>query len=201
MKMNKNVRMRKAGTSTRQHINMKKILISILTLIAISSQAQPQRIITLDQAIQEALQNNGSIKASQYHVDARKQLQKGSFDLPKIDVSLLYGQYNSYANDNNITVTQTIPFSAFGSQGALNRALTASATLQKSVSENEIIFQVKQVYFQLAFAKARHLLLLRQDSIYEGFLKAASLRYRTGETYLLEQTTAQAQRNEVTMQL
>ena len=201
MKMNKNVRMRKAGTSTRQHINMKKILISILTLIAISSQAQPQRIITLDQAIQEALQNNGSIKASQYHVDARKQLQKASFDLPKIDVSLLYGQYNSYANDNNITVTQTIPFSAFGSQGALNRALTASATLQKSVSENEIIFQVKQVYFQLAFAKARRLLLLRQDSIYEGFMKAASLRYRTGETYLLEQTTAQSQRNEVTMQL
>ena len=169
--------MKKTGTSThrtstRQH--MKNIIISIFTLIAISSQAQPQRTITLDQAIEEALQNNGSIKASQYHLDARKQLQKASFDLPKIDVNLLYGQYNSYANDNNITVTQTIPFSAFGSQGALNRALTTSATLQKSVSENEIIFQVKQVYFQLAFAKARHLLLLRQDSIYEGFMKAAS---------------------------
>ena len=196
--------MKKTGTSTHrtstpQH--MKKIIISIFTLIAISSQAQPQRMLTLDQAIEEALQNNGSIKASQYRLEAQKQLQKTSFDLPKIDVNLLYGQYNSYANDNNITVTQTIPFSAFGSQGALNRALTTSATLQKSVSENEIIFQVKQVYFQLAFAKARHLLLLRQDSIYEGFMKAASLRYRTGETYLLEQTTAQSQRNEVTMQL
>jgi len=198
------VRMKKTGTSTRrtstpQH--MKNIIFSIVTLLAINSQAQPQRLITLDQAIEEALQNNGSIKASQYHLEARKQLQKASFDLPKIDVNLLYGQYNSYANDNNITVTQTIPFSAFGSQGALNRALTTSATLQKSVSENEIIFQVKQVYFQLAFAKARHLLLLRQDSIYEGFMKAASARYRTGETYLLEQTTAQSQRNEVTMQL
>jgi outer membrane protein TolC len=188
-------------TSTRQHFNMKNIIISIFTLIAISSQAQSQRTLTLEQAIEEALQNNGSIKASQYHLDAQKQLQKASFDLPKTDVNLLYGQYNSYANDNNITVTQTIPFSAFGSQGALNRALTTSATLQKSVSENEIIFQVKQVYFQLAFFKARHLLLLRQDSIYEGFLKAASLRYRTGETYLLEQTTARSQRNEVTMQL
>jgi heavy metal efflux system protein len=196
--------MKKTGTSTRrtstpQH--MKKILISILALLAINSQAQQQRTITLDQAIEEALQNNGSIKASQYHLDARKQLQKASFDLPKTDVNLQYGQYNSYANDNNITITQTIPFSAFGSQGALNRALATSATLQKSVSENEIIFQVKQVYFQLAFAKARRLLLLRQDSIYEGFMKSASLRYRTGETYLLEQTTAQSQRNEVTMQL
>ena len=203
MKMNKNVHTRETGTSThrtstRQH--MKNILISIFTLMVICGQAQ-QRTITLDQAIEEALQNNGSIKASQYHLEARKQLQKTSFDLPKIDVNLQYGQYNSYANDNNITVTQTIPFSSFGSQGALNRALTTSATLEKSVSENEIIFQVKQVYFQLAFAKARRLLLLRQDSLYEGFMKAATLRYRTGETYLLEQTTAQSQRNEVTMQL
>jgi heavy metal efflux system protein len=185
-------------TSTPQH--MKNILIFIFTFLAICGQSQ-HRMVTIDQAMEEALQNNGSIKASQYHLESRKQLQKASFDLPKIDVGLLYGQFNSYANDNNITVTQTIPFFAFGSQGALNRALTTSATLQKSVSENEIIFQVKQIYFQLAFAKARHQLLLRQDSLYEGFMKAASLRYRTGETHLLEQTTAKSQRSEVTIQL
>jgi len=179
---------------------MRNIIIFILTFIAISSQCQ-QRAVTIEQAITETLENNGSIKASQYNVEARKQMQKSSFDLPKIDASLLYGQYNSYANDNNITVTQTIPFSAFGSQAALNRALTTSSTIQKSVSENEIIFQVKQVYFHLAFAKARRQLLLRQDSLYERFMKAASLRYQTGETYLLEQSTAQSQRSEVTIQL
>ena len=179
---------------------MRNIIISILTFIAISSQGQ-QRAVTIEQAITETLQNNGSIKASQYNVEARKQMQKSSFDLPKIDASLLYGQYNGYANDNNITVTQTIPFSAFGSQAALNRALTTSSTIQKSVAENEIIFQVKQVYFHLAFAKARRQLLLRQDSLYERFMKAASLRYQTGETYLLEQSTAQSQRSEVTIQL
>ena len=48
--------MKKTGTSTlrtstRQHFNMKNIIISIFTLIVISSQAQPQRTITLDQAI------------------------------------------------------------------------------------------------------------------------------------------------------
>ena len=179
---------------------MKKIITFILTLTAFYGQSQ-HRMVTLDQVIEEALQNNGSIKASQYQVESRKQLQKASFDLPKVDVSLMYGEYNSYSSDNNITVIQSIPFSAFGSQGALNRALTTSATLHKSVSENEIIFQVKQIYALLAFAKARRLLLLREDSLYEGFLKAASLRYRTGETYLLEQSTAQSQRTEITIQL
>ncbi|HEX6226823.1 MAG TPA: TolC family protein [Chryseolinea sp.] len=179
---------------------MEKVFILIFAFTATCSQAQPS-VVTLEQAIEYALQNNGSIKASQYQVDARKQLQKSSLDLPKVDVSLLYGQYNSYANDNNITVVQTIPFSSFGSQAALNRALTTSASLQKSMNENEIVFQVKQAYFQLAFLKARHQLLLHQDSLVEEFVKAASVRYRTGETFLLEQSTAQSQRNEVTIQL
>jgi cobalt-zinc-cadmium resistance protein CzcA len=135
-------------------------------------------------------------------LESEKQLRKGSFDLPKTEVSLLYGQYNSYAkNDNNITVLQTIPFSVFGTQRSLNTALVTSGEMQKSVTENDIIYQVKQVYHQLALTNTRHILLQRQDSIYEGFLKSASLRYKTGETKLLEQTTAEMQWNESKNQL
>ncbi len=180
---------------------MKKIVIVILTLIAFNSFCQTNTL-SVEKAIEEALKNNISIKASKYEVEARRQLQKTSFDLPKTDVTLLYGQYNSYAkNDNNFTVSQSIPFSALKSQGALNRALTASSELQGSVIENEIVYKVKQVFYQLAFAKARHVLLQRQDSIYEGFVKSAALRYSTGETNLLEQTTAETQRSEAKNQL
>jgi cobalt-zinc-cadmium resistance protein CzcA len=112
------------------------------------------------------------------------------------------GQYNSYEkSDNNVTVLQTIPFAALGSQGSLNKSLLASTELKKAASENELVYQVKQVYYQLAFTQSRYDLLLQQDSIYEGFLKAASLRYKTGESNLLEQATAETQRNEVKNQL
>ena len=94
-------------------------------------------------------------------------------------------------------ITQTIPFAAFGSQSALNRSLVVSSELKKAATENELVFQVKQVYYQLAFLRAKEKLLQQQDSIFEGFLKAASLRYRAGEANLLEQTTAESQRNEV----
>ncbi|MBK8292290.1 MAG: TolC family protein [Flammeovirgaceae bacterium] len=77
----------------------------------------------------------------------------------------------------------------------------ASAELKKAATENELVYQVKQVYYQLAFTQSRHDLLLQQDSIYEGFFKAASLRYKTGETNLLEKTTAETQSNEVKNQL
>jgi cobalt-zinc-cadmium resistance protein CzcA len=94
-------------------------------------------------------------------------------------------------------ITQTIPFAAFGSQSALNQSLVVSSELKKAATENELVFQVKQVYYQLAFLRAKEKLLQQQDSIFEGFLKAASLRYRAGEANLLEQTTAESQRNEV----
>lgn len=180
---------------------MKFLLTAILTMIACDVFSQANAL-SIDKAIEEALKNNASIKAANFEFASQKQLQKTSFDLPKTEVVLLYGQYNSYPkNDNNITISQSIPFSAFGSQGALNRALTTSSEIEKSVTENEIVYQVKQTYYQLAFALARHKLLLRQDSIYEGFLKSATLRHSTGETNLLEKTTAEAQRNEARNQL
>jgi heavy metal efflux system protein len=175
-----------------------RILISILFIILSRAAYSQADKLTLSQAVDIALKNNTSIKAAYYTVESQKQLKKTSFDLPKTNVSLLYGQYNGFpTNDNNITISQTIPFLLLGSQGALNRSLVVSSELKKAVTESELIFQVKQVYYQLLFVQSRQTLLLQQDSIYEGFFKAASLRYKTGEANLLEQATAEAQRNEV----
>lgn len=184
---------------------MKKKLIKLfitLTFLSVAQLLYAQEPMTLEQALEVALKNSISLKASVYEVEAVRSLKKTSFDLPKTNVTLLYGQYNSYAkNDNNITITQEIPFTAFGSNRKLLRAQLASSELKKASTENELIYQVKQIYFQLSYAKSRKALLIQQDSIFEGFLKSASLRYKTGETNLLEQTTAEVQRNEVKNQL
>ena len=180
---------------------MRTIVIILFSLSSLIAFAQSGKL-TLEQAVDIALKNNKGIQAASYEVEYQKQLKKTSFDLPKTDIILMRGQYNSYAkNDNNITVLQTIPFAALGSQGSLNRSLMASAELKKAATENELVYQVKQVYYQLAFTQSRNDLLLQQDSIYEGFLKAASLRFNTGETNLLEKTTAETQSSEVKNQL
>jgi cobalt-zinc-cadmium resistance protein CzcA len=179
---------------------MKYFIITLTMLTAVEGFAQTSNL-SIEQAIAQALKNNSGIKAAALEADAQKQLQQTAFDLPKTEISLLYGQYNSYANDNNITISQSIPFSAFGAQSSLNRARASSGEIQKTMHENDIVYQVRQVYFQLAFASAYAKLLLRQDSIFEGFLKSASLRFETGETNQLEQTTAEVQRNETKNQL
>ena len=180
---------------------MRKVLVVMLILLMGKSYAQ-DNIFSLDEAIDYALKNNSSVRRAEYQVASRKELRKTSFDLPKTEVSLLYGQYNSYVdNDNNFTVTQSIPFSALGSQGKLNRSLIASSELQKAQTENELVFQVKQTYNRLSYAYSLRKLLLQQDSIFEGFYKSASLRYKAGETKLLEQSTAEAQRTQAKIRL
>src|SRR5688572_24534889 len=175
---------------------MRKFVI-VLFCFSLSRSFAQEKLFSLPEAIEYVLKNNASIKAADYHVEAQRQLKKTSIDLPKTGVSLTYGQYNGYPkNDNNITITQTIPFYALGSQSRLNQSLITSSELGKAVTENELIFQVKQTYYMLAHAYSTRNLMLQQDSIFEGFYRAATARFKSGETNLLEQTTAEAQRNE-----
>jgi len=47
------------------------------------------------------------------------------------------------------------------------------------------------------YLNAKQKLLVSQDSVFEDLVRATALRYRTGESRLLEKTTAETQRNEV----
>jgi heavy metal efflux system protein len=172
-----------------------------LLLLTLTTFAQ-QKVLSLSEAIDIALQNNPTVRAAHHDAAAQRQLSKISVDLPKTDVMLMYGQYNSFSkNDNNLSLTQSIPFTVFGAQASANRAMSTSIDYQKSMTENEIIWQVKRTYHQLLYARAFHLLLQREDSLYGNFVNAASTRYRTGESRLLEKLTADEQLNEIAIRM
>ena len=165
-------------------------------LFALTLIAHAQKL-SMDEAIDIALKNNGSVQAAQHKVHASQHLKKTSIDLPKTEVSLMYGQYNSYAdNDNNISVLQTIPFTVFGTQASANKARLSAAEAELAVTENEVQYRVGQTYSELQYYIARQKLLLSQDSLYAGFARAADARYKSGESNLLEKISAEAQLNE-----
>ena len=72
---------------------------------------------------------------------------------------------------------------------------------QLKQSQLEVATQVKQVYWQLAYLHSKHTLLLFQDSLFSGFLRAAELRAKLGETNRLEMISARSQSIEVKNQL
>jgi cobalt-zinc-cadmium resistance protein CzcA len=157
------------------------------------------RMLTLDSVINIAEANNKSLMAADAEVGYYRQLRLASTDMPKTNVSLVYGQYNGYAtNDNNISISQTIPFpSLFVARGSLGKSQIMGAEYKKEYTRGQLIYQVKQTYFQILYLREYEKLLLEQDTIYGGFVESADWRLKTGDATLLEKTTAQTIHNDL----
>ena len=129
-------------------------------------------------------------------------LKGAAVDIPKTMVDGEYGQMNSYSNDNSITISQSFEFPSV----YVNKYKLADATLKSSewkfkVSQLDIATQVKQLYWQYVYLAAKQKLLVYQDSLYSGILRASELRAKTGETNKLEMITARSQNLEIKNQL
>jgi cobalt-zinc-cadmium resistance protein CzcA len=179
-------------------------LLLIFTSMIWSGNAGAQTApLSLKAAVELGLKNNPGIEISQLEVSMLKQQKRAAVEVPKTELGMLYGQYNSLVkDDNNFTVSQTIPFpSVFGAYAALGNAQVKGAELRSASTKNELIYQIRQSYLNLQYLYGLRKLLLKQDSIGRGFLKVASLKYKTGEGTMLEQTTAATQQNELSNQL
>ena len=184
-------------------VKMNSTLILLIGMICFPFLSQAQndstQSLSLNAAISMALENNPTIKAARQEVEWNEQMKKTSSDIGKTQFNWQHGQYNSIINnDNYFDVSQTFAFPTvyLKSANAANAAIKSSE-LQQSVTENDLITKVKSVYYQLIYAQSNLKLLKRLDSIYTDFSKAAELRYKTGESSLLEKTTAETQLMEV----
>jgi heavy metal efflux system protein len=188
----------KMGGKKVKIVPIASIIVVFVALFGLQP-AKAQTGLTLKQAVSLALQNNRTINGANLGVELQQTFRKSAFEMPKTEVSMLYGQYNSLVkNDNNFTVSQSIPFpTLFTANAALGNERIKAGQLQVASSKNELIFQVKMVYTNLQYLYSKQKLLYEQDSIYQGFLKSASLKYKTGEGNLLEKVAAETQLKDV----
>jgi len=82
----------------------------VFVLWAVSCSDVHAQKLSLDQAVQTALKNNLGIKSAEYQIEYFKQLKKTGSDIGKLSAVWTHGQYNSIYQDNNFTLSQTIPF-------------------------------------------------------------------------------------------
>lgn len=171
----------------------------IVWMLGASLAFSQQAPITVKDAIELAIEKNPGVQAAKLETSRQRALKPTAFELPKTDITLMYGQYNSIQkDDNNLTIVQGIPFpTLFWKQHGLNKALTASAILKENINKHEITFQVKQLFNQLLYLKQQHELLVQQDSLLNDLARIANLQYKTGEGTLLAKTAAETQLFEV----
>jgi len=166
----------------------------IIICTAASTLGHAQQRPSLTEAIQMAIEKNPGVQAAAFETERVAALKPTAFEIPKTDVSLIYGQYNSVNDDNNITISQGIPFpGVFARLSSLNRELLKSSQLREAITQNELIYQVKTTYNELLYLKEIQQRLLQYDSILSDLLRVAELHHRTGEGTLLTKTLAETQ--------
>ncbi|MCX6250963.1 MAG: CusA/CzcA family heavy metal efflux RND transporter [Bacteroidetes bacterium] len=189
-----------------KHRTVKSLVVLFLLFLSPSLfnkiNAQQIKTINLQEAVQMALDGNPAVRSSAYSVDVQKALKGAAWDIPKTTIDGQFGQFNSYTKDNSFTVSQSFAFPlVYINQNKLANANVKSSEWELRASQLEIATQVKQIYWQLAYLHSKKKLTGYQDSLFTGFLRAAELRAKTGETNRLEMITARSQSLEVKNQL
>jgi cobalt-zinc-cadmium resistance protein CzcA len=178
------------------------LLVSLMAFTPPARAQEPYKKLTMEAAVEIAIRNNLSVKSASLEIERQQALKGASGDIGKTGLDFQYGQLNSTRRDNNITISQSIPYpGVLKNRGRLADARIEVAKAGLAVNRNDLIYQVRNAYNQLSYYYALETLYQQQDSIYGSFRKAAALRYQTGESNLLESATAETQRNEVHHQL
>lgn len=177
--------------------------ITILIFICLSTfSAQSQNKIKLEAAIDTALKNNTSVKNEKLKAVYQEKLILSAVSIPKTNFTAEAGQINSIYTDSRVGFSQSFSFpTVYSNQKKVLTEEWKTAVLSVSLKEAEIRKAVTQIYYSISLLEEKKKLLLKADSNYAAFLSKAELRLSKGESNILEKTTAETQRGNISLQL
>jgi len=162
--------------------------------------AQNSRLVSLNEAIALMRKNNPSIKAKDLNIQSSEALQPTAKELPKLDFSAQLGQYNSPKFDQSFAVSQSVPFpTLFKARKQLIRAEVKSRKLERQLTENELIKQVRTYFYQIEYLQHNQTKLQYLDSLYGDFIRIATVRFKAGDIKKIEISTAETQKGEINL--
>lgn len=176
-------------------------VLGLFFLIAFSfpSQAQ-QQTIGLDSAISMAISNHPTIKAANLEVEKNKSLQNLKYNLGTTNISyqgdgLFDTQFGQQVNQ--IGIVQNFPSPGITkAQNKLQDAYTSQSINEQRITENELKWKVKQLYFNIQYKKELEKLYSDLASTYEEYHRIALVRVESGSANRIEQLTLLSKWNE-----
>ena len=118
--------------------------------------------------------------------------------LPKTNINATLGQVNSIRFDENFSISQDIPNPTLIKAKRQLAEQNVGLSQQKlAINKQELVFNIKQSWYQILYLQALNTVLQREDSLLQQFVKAASLKFKTGESNLLEKTTAETKQQQL----
>lgn len=181
-----------------------KVTTTIILFFVFFSFQKPnaQTPINFQSAIDTALKNNLQVKNEKLNAEYQLKLKAAALDIPQTNLISEYGQINSFYKDTKFGISQSISFPiVYAKQKSLQNENYKSSVLNIVVKEVELKKQVSIVFYLLVYLQQKQKILLENDSVYSEFLEKANFRFEKGETNILEKTTAETQRGQISIQL
>lgn len=173
---------------------MFKRIVIVFTGLLLIANAYSQKIVSEADAVSMAVKNSKNISAAGLSVLQQKQLLKSSINLPNPDVFIESPTGKFYTG----SITQSTEFpTVYSKQYQLQKQRVVLAEKEKGLTENEVKFQVKQLYLLLQYASALQQQLYVQDTVYERISKAAGRQFDAGQIDYLQKIFAETQYGEI----
>ncbi|MGK7392855.1 MAG: CusA/CzcA family heavy metal efflux RND transporter [Candidatus Cyclobacteriaceae bacterium M2_1C_046] len=175
----------------------------LLTNSASAQEKQPVHKITIEQAVERALNNYPTIKAAKLQVEQQEKLKKTAWDLGNTQI-FTGGEELSNTNDGVYTTIgiQQQNMDVFGIKPKLNvqdqKILLAEISM--NLTSLEVAQRVKDAYADVFILKNELTFLEELDSIYQEFERAARIRYEVEETSKLSYLAAVNQVKQIALQ-
>lgn len=174
----------------------------LLVLLFASTNATSQTAISLTAAMDSAIKNNLQIKNEKLKAEYHKKLIRSGVNVPSTMLSAEYGQINSSYTDNRFAIGQSFNFpTVYANQKAMLNGEWKSSLLSVSLKVAEVKRNVSMVFSNLLYLKQKEKLLLKADSLFGNFLQKMELRFKKGESNVIEKTSTAIQRAQAALQL
>jgi cobalt-zinc-cadmium resistance protein CzcA len=180
---------------------MSAATITVFICLATSAQAQTQNV-SLTDALLLAKQNSPTLRIASLDVERRNLQRTAALEVPSLQVMLMGGQYNSSSQDQNVTLTQSIPFpTKLAAAAELASEQVRESELTRSVTQREVDHSVRTAYHRACHHRERLRLLTQMLTIATRSVLVATRRVEAGDAPPLERLTAETYRTELAARL
>lgn len=177
--------------------NLTGALVMALFLTGSTAQAQQRPALTLEEALETGMRRNGQLQAAGLDVQTQARLLGTAWDLPKTEVTGMFGQINSAAHDRNLAVSQTFSPFGVGAKRQLLKANMEASQLRMATTKQELALSIRQAWNEMLYYGKVNGILSVQLEVMDRFVRSAEIKFRVGETNALEKDIALSRQKEL----
>ncbi|MCB9255673.1 MAG: CusA/CzcA family heavy metal efflux RND transporter [Chitinophagales bacterium] len=181
-------------TKSNHSMVSKGSVFALILMLGLTFPVEAQnRPIDLESAISMALSNHPNIKAAELDLEKNKSLQNLKYNLGTTEIAyqgdgLFDKEFGQQVNQIGIVQNFSSP-SITKAQNKLQDAYTNQSSTQKQLTENELKWKVKQIYFDIQYKIELGKLYRNLVSLYEEYYEKATVRVQLGAANPIEKFT------------